>query len=239
MMSLNIAICDDDMFALDSEAALVSEVLSEKQIRYSIDKFSTPQELLQSETMYHIVFLDIEMNDISGIKAAETIRKSNKNCMFFFVTNYEKYLDDAFNQHAFRFWTKPMDKRKLIYGIDSALREYNEENQAIEITANNTRVQVFISNIIYIFAQKKKTHIITTKGEIVTNDTYQSVFEQLKNLDIFFEPHRGCCVNFNYIRNYDKGKIYCIYRSEVYEVYLSRRRQEEFQRRFVKWIGDK
>ena len=38
MMSLNIAICDDDMFALDSEAALVSEVLSEKQIRYSIDK---------------------------------------------------------------------------------------------------------------------------------------------------------------------------------------------------------
>ena len=238
-MLLYIALCDDDIFALNSELALINEVLNEKQIEYSIDTFNTPQELLQSNTIYNIVFLDIEMNEINGIKVAEAIRKTNKNCMFFYVTNYEEYLDDAFNQHAFRFWTKPIDKRKLIYGIDSALKEFNEENQVIEVIVNNTKVQIFINNIIYIFAQKKKAHIITTKGEIVTNATYQSIFEQLKNYDVFFEPHRGYCVNFNYILNYDKDKIFCIYKSKTYEVYLSRRKQEEFQRKFIKWIGAK
>lgn len=239
MMQLNIAVCDDDKFALNNEFKLISEVLKEKQIEYNIDVFDTPQKLLQSDTVYNIIFLDVEMNGISGIKAAEAIRKTNKRCMFFFVTNYEQYLDDAFNQRAFRFWTKPMDKRKLSYGIDSAMKEFYEEEQVIDIIVNNNKVQVCTNNIIYIFAQNKKTHIITTKGEIITNATYQSVFDQLKIYDVFFEPHRGYCVNFQYIKNYDKDKIFCSYRSELYEVYLSRRKQEEFQRKFIKWIGEK
>lgn len=238
MMTLYIALCDDDKYALKNELVLINEVLNEKQVEHSIDTFTSPKELLKSDTVYNIVFLDIEMDEMNGIKAAEHIKSANKGCLFFFVTNYEKYLDDAFNQHAFRFWTKPMDKRKLIYGIESALNEIYKEKQFIDITVNNEKSQVFINNIIYIFVQSKKMHIITTKGEIVANATYQSVFEQLKKYNFFFEPHRGYCVNFSYIRNYDKDKIYCSYKSAEYEVYLSRRKQEEFQRKFVEWIGE-
>lgn len=238
MMTLHIALCDDDNYALKRELALIDEVLNEKGIEHSIDAFSSSVELLKSDTVYNIVFLDIEMGEMSGIKAAEHIRSANRSCLLFFVTNYEKYLDDVLNQHAFRFWTKPIDKGRLIKGIDSALNEMYREKQFIDITVNNEKMQVFINNIIYIFVQNKKTHIITTKGEIVANTTYQSIFEQLKKYEFFFEPHRGYCVNFSYIRNYDKDKIYCPYKSENYEIYLSRRKQEEFQRKFVKWIGE-
>lgn len=238
-MVLNIAVCDDDAFALKSETELIREVLSEKRIEYSLDTFDDPQKLLRSDTAYHIVFLDIEMNELSGLRAAEDIRRINRKCMFFFVTNYEHYLDEAFNQHAFRFWTKPMDKRKLIYGINSALKELRAEERTIGVIVGGREVQIFAGNIIYIFAQQKKTHIITTKGEIVTNSTYKSVYEQLKTDDAFFETHRGYCVNFNYIREYDKDKIFCACRDAAYEIYLSRRRQEEFRKKFVKWIGER
>ena len=237
-MTLHIALCDDDKYALNNEVTLINDVLNEKGIEHSIDTFNSPQELLRSDTVYNIVFLDIEMDEMNGLKVAEHIKRTNKSCLFFFVTNYEKYLDEALNQHAFRFWTKPIDKRKLVYGIDSALKELQKENQFIDITVNNSKVQVFINNIIYIVVQNKKTHIFTTKGEIVSNVTYQSVFEQLKKYGIFFEPHRGYCVNFRYIRNYDKDKIYCSYKFANYEIYLSRRKYEEFQRKFIKWIGE-
>ena len=33
--------------------------------------------------------------------------------------------------------------------------------------------------------------------------------------------------------------IYCGYRETEYEIYLSPRKQEDFQKNFAKWIGEK
>ena len=60
-MTLCIALCDDDKIALNNELRLIKDVLNEKKIKHSIDIFSSPQKLLQSDTVYDIIFLDIEM----------------------------------------------------------------------------------------------------------------------------------------------------------------------------------
>lgn len=238
-MLLHIALCDDDKIALNSELQLIKDVLDEKRIEYAIDVFNSPQELLQSDNIYNLMFLDIEMDEMDGITLATKISATNKNCLFFFVTNYEAYCDNASNLRPFRFWTKPIDKHRLIYGIESAIQELYKNNQFIYVTVNSEKVQIFISSIIYIYVQNKKTHIITTKGEIVVNVPYQTVFEQIKDYTNFFEPYRGYCINFSYVKKYSKDKIYCGYRAMDYEIYLSRRKQEEFQKRFAKWIGEK
>lgn len=177
-----------------------------KNIEHAIDIFNSPQELLQSDTIYDIIFLDIEMGGINGINVAEEIRTTNKNCLFFFVTNYELYFDTACNVRPFKFWTKPIDRHKLIYGIESAMQELYKNRQFIYATVNSEEVQIFINNIIYIYVQNKKIHIITAKGEIVVNMPYQKVFEQIKGYTNFFEHFRGYCVNFTYVKKYDKDK---------------------------------
>ena len=106
----------------------------------------------------------------------------------------------------FRFWTKPIDRRRLVYGIDSAIQELYKNNQFINVMVNSENIQTFISNIIYIYVQNKKTHIITTKGEIIVSIPYQTVFEQVKDYTNFFEPFRGYCINFSYIKRYGKDK---------------------------------
>lgn len=238
-MMIHIALCDDDKIALNNELRLVKEVLEEKRIKHAIDVFNSPQELLQSDTVYNIIFLDIEMDGMNGISLAERIRATNKSCLFFFVTNYESYQDTAGNVRPFRFWTKPIDRRRLVYGIESAIQELHKNNQFIYVTVNSEKVQIFINNIIYIYVQNKKTHIITTKGEIVVNMPYQNISQQIKNYTNFFEPFRGNCINFTYVKKYDKDKIYCGYKAAKYDIYLSRRKQDEFKKRFAKWIGEK
>ena len=190
-MTLCIALCDDDKIALNNELRLIKDVLNEKKIKHSIDIFSSPQKLLQSDTVYDIIFLDIEMAEMDGIR------------------------------------------------IDSAIQELYKNNQFINVMVNSENIQIFISNIIYIYVQNKKTHIITTKGEIIVSIPYQTVFEQVKDYTNFFEPFRGYCINFSYIKRYGKDKIYCGYRETEYEIYLSRRKQEDFQKNFAKWIGEK
>ena len=44
---------------------------------------------------------------------------------------------------------------------------------------------------------------------------------------------------FQLYKRYGKDKIYCGYRETEYEIYLSRRKQEDFQKNFAKWIGEK
>ena len=72
-MTLCIALCDDDKIALNNELRLIKDVLNEKKIKHSIDIFSSPQKLLQSDTVYDIIFLDIEMAEMDGISLAEKI----------------------------------------------------------------------------------------------------------------------------------------------------------------------
>ena len=73
----------------------------------------------------------------------------------------------------------------MVYGIDSAIQELYKNNQFINVMVNSENIQIFISNIIYIYVQNKKTHIITTKGEIIVSIPYQTVFEQVKDYTNF------------------------------------------------------
>ena len=236
-MKLNIAVCDDDNTTLNQEREILKSVLDEQRREYIIDTFSSPEEMLKKIEKYNIIVLDVEMDGMNGIEAAEMIRGRNKHCLVFFVTNYSTYLDDALNNRAFRFWTKPIDRRKLIYGINSAVRELENAEQKIEVTLDGDKISLFVRNIIYIYAQERKLHIITTGGEIITNDTFETIMAQLKNSECIYEPHRSYLVNLEYVRSYNKDKILCSNGDKIYEVYLSRRKYDSFNKRFVEWLG--
>ena len=107
----------------------------------------------------------------------------------------------------------------------------------IVVTVNGHKVSLPTQNIIYIYVQTRKLHIITTKGEIVTGDTFDAVEAQLRNNSNFCEPHRSYLVNLEYVQSYDKDKIFCAHSGRTYEVYLSRRKYDDFSKRFVEWIG--
>lgn len=113
MMKLTIAICDDNKLVLENEKTLIEETLKEMGMPYKMDKYQNPENLIKNAWQYDVVFLDVEMDEVNGIMAAESIHNINKECLLFFVTNHEVYMDYAMNEYAFRFWVKPMSKEKL------------------------------------------------------------------------------------------------------------------------------
>ena len=188
MAVLSIAICDDDAFDLEEEKSLIAEVANYKNKHWEIDTFSSPIEMLKSSKIYHIVFLDVEMDDINGIETAEAIHTKSPECLIFFVTNHEDYMDQALNKHAFRFWTKPINKTRLIYGIQSAINELNSRYTFITINVNKTATKIYMSDILYVYHSGRCTYIVTTYGEIQTYETFQNVVCQLSEI-YFFESH--------------------------------------------------
>lgn len=238
-MKLAIAICDDDKVALDEETNLIAKILSEKNIKGTVKRFNSPENLLASPVQYDIIFLDVEMGELNGIETAKKIKKANKDCLIIFITNYWDYLDNAFAVNAFRYWKKPLDQQQLSNGINSAIKELNGMHQTITVTIRNGKVDILVKSIVYVYVSNKITRIVSLNGEIYTYDTYKSIYDVLSGLGYFGEPYRGYCVNFFYVQNYTQDKLICANQEKTYDLKVSRRKFEEFDIAFNTWLGGK
>ena len=238
MSVLSIAVCDDDVMDLEQTARLLNEVLPRFEEEYSIETFSDAEEMLSSSQNFLLVFLDVEMDKVNGIKAAEEIHRKNKDCLIFFVTNHIDYMDRALNKHAFRFWIKPINKARLIYGIESAILEIGNRLQTITVLIRREEINISVHEIIYVCHIGRQTHIYTTYQEFKTYDTYISVVKQLIQ-SYFVETDKSCIVNMNYVTDYTKQDIICSYEDNDYKATLSRRKYKDFDTRFKKWSGEK
>lgn len=238
-MRLRIAVCDDNKVVLEDEAKLIAKVLNKKNINNIVKCFENPESLLSSSMIYDIVFLDVEIGILNGIKTAEELKRKNKDCLVIFITNHWEYLDNAFDVHAFRYWKKPIEEEKLSIGIDAAVRELEAVKRTITVNAGNGNVEIYVKDIVYIYVSNKISRIVSTKGEIYTYDTYKSICERLSVLGCFGEPYRGYYVNFTYVQNYTQDKLICSYKDQICELNVSRRKYMEFNKIFNTWLGGK
>ncbi len=234
---IKVAVCDDEMHVLQEQCKMVGEVLGEKKVQYIVNGYETPEKLLADNNKSDIYILDIELKNSNGIEIAKKLKSENKDCIIFFVTNHETYLDDAFDNHAFRFWTKPMDKKRLSLAIDSAIKEIEKNERFIVVAFGAEKIKVMQKSIVYVNVVMKKTIIVTQKGTIETNDSFSDIIKPLIKSGNFFETHRGYCVNFEYVTNYDKTKVFCTAKEKKHEVYLSRRKYALFAKSFMEWMG--
>ena len=83
MMKLNIAICDDNKLVLENEKALIEETLKEMGIPYKMDKYQNPENLIKNAWQYDLVFLDVEMDEVTELWRRKAFTMSTKNVCYF------------------------------------------------------------------------------------------------------------------------------------------------------------
>lgn len=230
-------ICDNDEDCLKQEKDLLEDVLTEMGMVNEIHIFTSPQELIDSGIRFDILFLDVEMDKLNGLQTAEIIHKKHRHTLIFFVTNYEGYMDEALNRHAFRFWVKPINRQRLIYGIESAVKEINTVNTSLNVTHEKKLLRIPMSDIIYVCAQNKITCIVTTDSCYEVKEAYKYVCSRL-NTEYFFPSHASYCVNLNYVVKYSHDEVICRHNGRDYRVFMSKRKYRDFASRFIKWIGE-
>lgn len=88
---------------------------------FSNETFDSGEALLTANKHFDIIFLDIEMTSINGIETAKKINSKYHNTVFFIVTAYQKYLDDAMDLKVFRCIDKPINAQRIYLGLDKAI----------------------------------------------------------------------------------------------------------------------
>ena len=89
---LKIGICDDQNVCAEKLRCLLNDYLKKKRMNATISVFSSAEELLAANWQdFHIIFLDVVMEQQDGVQAAKHIRRRNPDISLIFVSAFLDY----------------------------------------------------------------------------------------------------------------------------------------------------
>ena len=203
---------DDEKLALDlieDDILKVPFLQLVKKCRNGVEALA----VLQNEKI-DLVFLDIQMPDISGIQFLKSLPHKP---LVIFTTAYEKYALDGFDLDVVDYLLKPYSFERFLKAVNKAQEHMYllEKNQTITpasdeisfssryifVKSDYKLVKIEIAEIQYIESLKDYVKIVSGDKPIVTLSSMKAIEEKLVAPD-FIRVHRSFMVNvrkINYI----------------------------------------
>lgn len=217
---LRSILVDDEKHAIELLSALLQNIPG-----ISIENtFTSPVNALKyvAKNDVDLIFLDVQMPELSGIEFAQTISDFNIQPNIIFVTAHDQYLLDALRLNALDFLLKPLDitelqeavkrvKKRSKEGFSDSLKKLLQMNQRTKIKFNTRYgfVTFFEDEILYVEADGVYSIIHLVNGkEIVVSQNIGKIEKQFNNKSLI-KIHRSVIVNANYIFEINRGKKEC------------------------------
>jgi DNA-binding LytR/AlgR family response regulator len=195
-MPVQIGICDDRADDLKTLADALYAYDDSFQITQYMDGEFLFEDCVDREILFDIIFLDIYMPGLNGIKTAEKIRAIMKDVIIIFVSSSNEHFPEAYDVFAFNYIIKPINTKKLNSILDQAFMNITKERrQQIQFTYKATNYRILCRDILYIESRDKI--ILFHMTDRSTLQCYAKLDEILKQLpeDSFIRCHQSYAVN--------------------------------------------
>ena len=157
-----------------------------------------------------LIFLDINMPEISGLSFAKSI---NKKIKIIFTTAYREYAIDGFDLKAVDYLLKPISFERLIQSISKYQHEHHflkpeinkdprlDHSDFIFVRSERKMVKINFSELDYIESLSDYLQIYLKGKVVVTRENISSIEAKLPKSD-FMRIHRSYIVSINKIDSF-------------------------------------
>jgi len=157
-----------------------------------------------------LIFLDINMPEISGLSFAKSI---NKNIKIIFTTAYREYAIDGFDLKAVDYLLKPISFERLLQAVNKFLDEnitihsdkkeelIHEKSDFIFVRSDRKMIKINFSEVNYIESLGDYLKIHLSNKTIITRETITSIEAKLPKKD-FLRIHRSFIISINKIESF-------------------------------------
>ena len=157
-----------------------------------------------------VIFLDINMPEISGLSFARSI---NKNIKIIFTTAYREYAVDGFDLKAVDYLLKPISFERLLQAVNKFLDETisiesdenielsNDKSDFIFVRSDRKMIKINFSEVNYIESLGDYLKIHLSNKTIITRETITSIEAKLPKKK-FLRIHRSFIVSINKIESF-------------------------------------
>lgn len=194
---MRIAIVDDEEDMIADVKENIMRYCGEKKISVNFNMFTDGAEILKNyKQQYDVIFLDIEMNQISGMEAAYAIRKIDMETVIVFITHMAQYAIEGYRVDALDFLLKPVTPYQFDMVFRKVLRQLRmTSDRKISLQIKGDRKIIQIKKILYIEVQGHYLTWHMSSGEkIEEKGSLNEVEEQLADYK-FIKCNRYCIVN--------------------------------------------
>ncbi|NQY05353.1 MAG: response regulator transcription factor [Flavobacteriaceae bacterium] len=200
-------IVDDEPTAREILMNYIEKIDSLKLIaecKNAIEAFT----VLNSEPV-DLIFLDINMPEITGLSFAKSLKKNQK---VIFTTAYREYAVDGFDLQAVDYILKPISLERFVQAINKFLGlqiplqndqevPSDDTSDFIFVRSDRKMVKIDFNSIHYIESLNDYIKIYTETGTIVTRETISNIEAKLP-ANKFLRIHRSYIVSLQNIVSY-------------------------------------
>ena len=199
---------DDDAEAGELLGGYITRFAGERGTDAQITGFTDAAELLHHyKPDYDIIFLDIEMAQVDGIKAAQVIRETDPSTVIIFVTNMAQLAIKGYEVEALDFVVKPVDYFSFDMVMRKALQRISRrKTQTIRLVTRDAMQVVPIERIDYVEVQDHYVTYHTADGDHTVKGTLGQA-EQTLAAGNFMRCNRWYLVNIDNITAIDGNTI--------------------------------
>lgn len=234
-MRINILLCDDDKLFLQRLADVITRQPLPEEISANIVKNSCPAAITDRQlSRFQLMFLDIDMEERSGMDIARRVRELHLNTTIIFVTNYPQFSLEGYEVSAFRYLLKQELEQKLPIYYRDALAQLPQGNKALHFTVKAESFAVPYRDIMYLESNQRVIYLYTVNPLQAGDHFYGKMEDLTKELEPegFLRIQKSYLVNMTYIKklNYDLAVL-----RNGKELTVSQKRYAQIKTQYLAW----
>jgi len=160
-----------------------------------------------------LIFLDVQMPEITGIQLSKII---DKNIKVIFTTAYPDFALESYNVAALDYLLKPIEFERFYAAVRKVLSQETSQKQVQETSkeytffktsGKNKFVKVFFEEIKFVQGLKNYVAVQLPDSQIITHSTLKNVKELLSDND-FIQVHKSYIVALKHIDRVENDAIW-------------------------------
>lgn len=208
---MRVGICDDNEYSIGCMKDIISNMKKPFDGIIEICEYRDGKEILKDSDINELdlLFLDIDMPYIDGIKVGDYIR--NKLCNYdmeiVYVTGKSGYEKQLFDYQPLYFLEKPIKAEAVEHCINKCNDLKHLHDRIFKCVSNRETLDVRLGDILY-FEISGRSVVLYRKGMegIPINKTIAQIAEELAS-STFIQINRCQIVNVKYIQQMDKYSL--------------------------------
>lgn len=230
-----IVICEDDILQRGLLATYLEQIFKDLEFTYKLIEFSSGEELLSNyPDKVDILFLDIQMNKLTGMDTARKIREFDNNVEIVFTTAILDYIHDGYEVRAYRYLLKPLEYECILKHTKACINDLIDKKDTIVIKDRLQTAIIKINDILYIEVLRKEVTIYAKEDKYLFRISMRSIEDNLVKKN-FFRCHKSYLINLKkvkYLR--EKENIVVI---DSYEIPVSRHKLKKLKIELAHILG--
>ena len=233
---IHIAICDDEKDFVAHLTGLLNQYAAETGVEIKVTAYYDGMELIEKyDTTIDLIFLDIQMRLVNGLRAAERIRQMDEKVGIIFLTTLTQYGLEGYKYQATNYIIKPIRYARLKEEMKQWLERHRQDDSPFIVVANDAgKFKVFLKSLRFIETFNRNLLLHTDQENIIC-------YKKMKELETelvqhgFVRCHSGYLVNLFYVKRIEKLDIIL---TTGERVPISQPKRKEFMERLADYWGD-